>query len=139
MALLSMLKAEEDRWEPWVLALCPFCGVLDLMLQVAVHRPLVLLKPLWIIVAPVASFGHWSMAGPSLAETWEADAALRNRARQNDRITVWPNPQSIVVASMRAAGMNNKVLELTAQWWVDQSDRPASIPIGPIRDQAWGL
>lgn len=112
------------------------------MLQVAIHRPLVLLKPLWIIVAPVASFGHWSMesmASPSLAETWEADAALRNRARVNDRITVWPNPQSIGVASMRAAGMNNKLLELTAQWWVERSDRPAAIPIDPIRDQAWGV
>ena len=72
----------------------------------------------------------------ALSPTWEADALLRNRARQNERVTVWPDPKSMGVSSMKACSQNARVLELIAHWWVERSDKPSSIPIDDIRAEA---
>ena len=71
----------------------------------------------------------------ALAATWESDAFLRNRGREKGYLTVWPNPQSTGVASMKGCALNVRVLEQTAEWWIGYCDRPAAIPIGMIRDE----
>lgn len=80
-----------------------------------------------------------SAMGDSLAEIWEADSAIRNRGRQNSRLTCWPNPKCMGLASMKACSLNARVLEEVATWWVQRSDKPSSIPIGPLRNEAWGF
>ena len=80
----------------------------------------------------------FSVMGMELAELWEADALLRNRARRNDRLTEWPTPQTIGVASMRACAQNAQALMLLATWWVERSDRPSAIPIKLVRTQVSG-
>ena len=68
-----------------------------------------------------------------LAADWEAVGLIRNRARQNGALTVWPDTKSQGVASMKACAMNSDLLKVTAQWWVQYCDQPASIPIDLIR------
>ena len=77
------------------------------------------------------------MALSSLSECWESDATLRNRGRQHDRITQWPTVKSIGLASMKAANMNCRALELMANWWVACAEKPSTIPIDPLRVEAW--
>ena len=72
----------------------------------------------------------------ALSSTWEADALLRNRARQNERVTVWPDPKSMGVSSMKACSQNARVLQLISHWWVERSDKASSIPIDEIRAEA---
>ena len=68
-----------------------------------------------------------------LAAEWEAVALIRNRARQNGTLTVWPDQKTAGVASMKACAMNCDLLKVTAQWWVQYCEHPASIPIDVIR------
>ena len=71
-----------------------------------------------------------------LADDWEAEALLRNRARQNGIVTVWPDKKTVGVPSMKACGQNSVLLKITAQWWVQYCEQPASIPIDLLRDEA---
>ena len=102
---------------------------------------LVLLKsilgPLGLKVILTLVFPAFAMA-VGLAESWEADALLRSRGRQNNRLTIWPTVQTMGLASMKSCSLNAKALELTAHWWVERSDKPSAIPIHHLREEAWG-
>lgn len=72
----------------------------------------------------------------ALSKAWEADALLRNRGRQNEGITVWPDAKSMGVSSMKACSQNSRLLEMVSQWWVERADKPSSIPIDLLRAEA---
>lgn len=74
-----------------------------------------------------------------LAERWEADALLRSRGRQNNRLSIWPSVPTMGLASMKACSLNARSLEVLAHWWVERSDRPSAIPIHHLRDEVWGF
>ena len=69
----------------------------------------------------------------------EHDVTIRNRGRANGRITVWPDNQTIGVASMRAAGLNARALEIVASVWAGFSEQPVAIPIDFIRTEVRSL
>ena len=70
-----------------------------------------------------------------LSADWEADTMLRNRGRQQGVLTTWLKPEATGVASMKAAALNHKLLEITSHWWVQLCDQPSAIPIGLLRSE----
>ena len=71
-----------------------------------------------------------------LAHEWESDSLLRNRARQNGCMTVWPSPAAVGVASIKACSMNSKALEILAKWWLQLEPVYAKIiPIDKLRPE----
>lgn len=84
----------------------------------------------------VGSRAIMSVADQSLAMEWEKDGLLRSRSRELSRLTMWPNPATMGVQSMKACSLNARVLELTNSFWVERADKPSAIPINVIRDQA---
>lgn len=71
-----------------------------------------------------------------LAREWEKDSLLRSRGRQNTALLVWPDKKSTSIPSMKACKLNVRALEVTALWWAQQQDVPASIPIDDMRVEA---
>lgn len=71
-----------------------------------------------------------------LARDWEAQSLLRNIARQHGGLTVWPETKNMGIASMRNCRANAGVLEVTTEWWVLLSPKPAAIPIDRVRAEA---
>ena len=73
-----------------------------------------------------------------LAREWESDGLLRNRARQNGCLTMWPSPATMGVASIKACSMNAKALEILAKWWLQLEPIYAKmIPIDKLRPEDW--
>ena len=72
-----------------------------------------------------------------LADRFESDGFLRSRGRELKRLTSWPSPALIGLASMKACSMNSKALEVMAGWWVEKADMPSSISIHPLRAEVW--
>lgn len=71
-----------------------------------------------------------------LAERWESRACVRARARENQAITMWPQPSQVGVATSPACSLNSVPLTLLASWWTKQVDEPQAVPIGILRTQA---
>ena len=67
---------------------------------------------------------------------WEREDLVRERARAEHRILVWPEPHLVGAPSLRAFSMNRVIIELTAQWWAPQCDQPESLQIATIREEA---
>lgn len=68
---------------------------------------------------------------------WEEESLLRNRARLNDRLTMWPDTKSVGIASTKSCSLNSRCLELLARWWCDKNpEGPCVIPITVLRDEA---
>ena len=75
--------------------------------------------------------------GVRVAVMWEEESLLRNRARLNDRLTMWPDSKSVGIASTKSCSLNVKCLELLARWWCDKNpEGPCAIPISVLRDEA---
>ena len=70
-----------------------------------------------------------------LAALLEADMSVRERFRDSGYCTRWPSPQSIGVASVKAMGLNHRILELTALWWCPRCEGPQFIPISTVRKE----
>ena len=98
----------------------------------------------------------------NLAEMWEADVAIRQKARQGLALIQWPNPQAVGIPSMtlvlsvmfpipvplkhvmlrKAVLMNVKILKETAHVWVDTFDyeecgTPRTPPLRSLRLEVW--
>lgn len=72
----------------------------------------------------------------SLASTLEAERVVRNRVRENGKITRWPSDNKVGLPSVKAMKHNVVCLEHVARWWVQMSPVPCVIPIDRIRKEA---
>lgn len=73
----------------------------------------------------------------AFAADLEADCVIRNMGRTHGVLMRWPDVKSTGVASMRAAGLNARLLGLTADWWVQMTREPSAIPIDLLRGEVW--
>ena len=74
----------------------------------------------------------------SLAHELEADIMIRNVGREHGSLMRWVDKKTIGIVSMKTCSLNNRLLHLTALWWVQMSEKPASIPIDRLRNEVWG-
>ncbi len=72
-----------------------------------------------------------------LADKFESDGFIRQHGREFQRLTSWPSPAQIGIASMKACSINSKALEVMAGWWVEKADMPSAVPIHPLRSEVW--
>ena len=82
------------------------------------------------------TFGPMAEEHPTLPHLWENDQGIRNRARMDGQLCVWPEHKLIGISSIKACVLNSKPLTLAAEWWTRQQLKPAAIPIKLIRKQA---
>lgn len=74
--------------------------------------------------------------GHPLHKMWEHQPLLRDRARAEGRLLVWPELHLVGAPSKRAFAMNKLVIDITAEWWAPQCDEPESLQIASIREEA---
>lgn len=77
-----------------------------------------------------------TMESMDFAAQLEADGIVRNIGRQHGALMQWPDQKTRALGTMKNASVNAHVMHLTARWWVEHSDAPASIPIDTVRNQA---
>ena len=74
----------------------------------------------------------WPPAG-SLASLLEGEVTLRRRARDKGVITRWPSLQTTGIPSVKAMGLNVKILEIVGEWWAPTQPAPCFVPIQLMR------
>ena len=77
------------------------------------------------------------MAQPSLAEMLDADVVMRQIGRNKGCLTMWDDPTVVGLANCGHLKLNLKLMEITTDWFLPQSQGPQAIPIDAIRKQAW--
>ena len=77
------------------------------------------------------------MSEPALCDLWEQEISIRALAREGACLTRWSNPRVTGVPSTGAMALNIRALEILAEWWASKNPDPQSVPIDPIRAQAW--
>ena len=70
-----------------------------------------------------------------LSKMLEAEALIRQLAREQRALTVWKEGNT-GVPSVQHMSMNVVVLEVVARWWLPQTQGPMPIPIDNIRKEA---
>ena len=74
-------------------------------------------------------------ASAELAQLWENKNSLRNRARAEKTLLLWPNKEAIGIPSIKAIKLNADALLCTIHWWTSRSDEPKTLPIDMIRSE----
>ena len=72
----------------------------------------------------------------SLANVLEDEKILRERIRDNGHVTRWPSAITVGIPSVKAMGLNARLLETVATWWCPYYEVPTSIPIPVCRKEA---
>ena len=72
----------------------------------------------------------------SLARLFEDCKVFRERVRDKGYLTRWPSAMTVGVPSVKAMGLNTKLLETLASWWCPLHEAPTAIPITVCRKEA---
>ena len=72
----------------------------------------------------------------ALAEAWESSPLIRAAFRKNGVLLIWPKPDTVGVASMKALSLNRKVIEMALDVWCFHSDSAKSPPVDWLKREA---
>lgn len=74
---------------------------------------------------------------PGLSDLWEKEISIRALAHETASLTRWASQRVTGVPSTGAMALNIKALEIMTEWWASKNAEPQSVPIDPIRLEAW--